>query len=141
MLNQLQTQRQLLFDLTANYLEPLPDAFSRLAYLSGLRDSTGKYTHDRLATVYTPALIDEVVSNCHEELFERLLEVPLSGQEKDLRKYLHVMPGPFEEDVLRHSKLAVEWIPPAAPSYLKELYCSNLHVLAEVLLDNKPRVR
>jgi len=142
MLNQLQTRRQLLFDLTANYLEPLPEVFSRLAYVAGLRHtSTGKYAHDRLATVYAPAQIDQVLAKCHEELFERLLEMPLSGQEKDLRKYLSSLPGTLEENVRKYKTVAVAWIPPDAPSYLKELFSSNLNVLAEVLLDNKPKVR
>jgi hypothetical protein len=142
MLNHLQTRRQLLFDLTANYLEPLPEVFSRLAYVAGLRQTpTGKYTHDRLATVYAQAQIDEVLAKCHEELFERLLEMPLSAQEKGLRKYLSSLPGAFEENVRRYKKVAVEWIPPDAPSYLKELFASNLNVLTEILLDNKPKAR
>ena len=111
MQNHLQTQRQLLFDLTANYLEPLPDVFSRLAYLAGLRHpATGKYTHDRLAMVYAPAQIDQVLAKCHEELFERLLEMPLSGQEKDLRKFLNSLPGTFEDNVRKYRNGAEEWV-------------------------------
>lgn len=142
MLNHLQTQRQLLFDLTAHYLEPLPDIFSRLAYVSGLRNSsTGKYAHDRLATVYAPAQIDQVLAKCHEELFERLLEMSLSKQERDLRKYVNSLPGVFDENVRKLQNGAAEWIPPDAPTYLKELYRSNLKVLTEILLDNKSKAR
>jgi hypothetical protein len=43
MLDDFQTYRQILFDLTANYLEPLDGSFARLAYLSGLWGSSGKY--------------------------------------------------------------------------------------------------
>ena len=142
MLNELQTQRQLLFDLTANYLEPLPDVFSRLAYVAGLRhSSTGTYVHDRLATVYASAQIDQVLAKCHEELFERLLEMPLAGQEKDLRKYLNSLPGSFEENVRKRKDGADEWIPVSAPSYLKELFRSNLRALTEVLLDKRSKAR
>ena len=137
MLNHLQTQRQLLFDLIANYLEPLADSFSRLAYVAGLRNSsTGRYTHEGLASVYGVAQIDSVLSECHEELFERLLEMPLSGQERELRKHLNALPGTFEENVRKHKALAMEWIPSEAPAYLKELFCSNLNVLTEILLDS-----
>ena len=142
MQNHLQTQRQLLFDLTANYLEPLTDVFSRLAYLAGLRHSaTGKYIHDRLAMVYAPAQIDQVLAKCHEELFERLLEMPLSAQEKDLRKFLNSLPGTFEDNVRKYRNGAEEWVPSEAPSYLKELFRSNLNALTEILLDNRSKAR
>jgi hypothetical protein len=142
MLNHLQTQRQLMFDLTANYLEPLRDVFSRLAYIAGLRNtSVGKYLHDKLATIYAPGQIDQVLAKCHEELFERLLEMSLSAQEEDFRKYLKSLPGPFDENARTHKTKAMEWIPPDAPSYLKELFRSNLNVLTEILLDKKSTVR
>ena len=142
MLNNLQTQRQLLFDLTANYLEPLPEVFSRLAYIAGLRNtSTGKYVHERLEAVYAPAQIDQVLAKCHEELFERLLEMPLSGQERDLRKYLNPLAGSFEDNVRQCKRVAMAWIPSDAPSYLKELFRSNLNALTEILLDSKSKVR
>jgi hypothetical protein len=142
MLNHLQTQRQLLFDLTANYLEPLPGIFSRLAYIARLRrGSTGKYVHDHLATVYPPPQIDEVLTKCHEELFERLLEMPLSGQEKDLRKFLNSLPGTLEDNARKCGNDAEEWVPSAAPSYLKELFRSNLNALTEILLDNRSKAR
>lgn len=142
MLNHLQTQRQVLFDLTANYLEPLPDVFSRLAYLAGLRQvATGKYVHERLATVYAPAQINEVAAACHEELFERLLEMSLSGQERDLRMYVNSLPGDFEEKIHTCKNVVEDWIPPESPSYLKELFRSNLNALTAILLDNRSKAR
>lgn len=138
MLEHLQTNRQILFDLTANYLEPLAGAFHRLAYVSGLREPTcGKYVHDRLAAVYGAERVDEVLARCHEEVFERLLEMPLPSQESELRRYVSSMPGSFIENVQCCRGLAMRWIPPKAPSYLTELYSSNLNVLLELLLDNK----
>ena len=137
MLNHLQTQRQLLFDLAANYLEHLPSGFARIAYISGLRNpSTGSYVHDQLAATYTAQQVDEVLAKCHEELFERILETPLSTQERDLREHVASLPGVFAENVREQKKVGEQWIPPEAPSYLKELYRSNLNVLTEILLDN-----
>ena len=142
MLNHLQTQRQLLFDLTANYLEPLPGVFSRLAYMAGLRESaTRKYVHDRLAAIYAPAQIDEVAARCHEELFERLLEMSLSGQEKDLRVYLNGLEGEFKANVRKCKNTAEEWIPADSPSYLRELFRSNLNALTAILLDSSSKAR
>lgn len=142
MLEHLQTHRQILFDLTANYLEPLDGAFHRLAYVSGLREpSSGQYVHDRLAAIYGAERVDEVVGRCHEEVFERLLEMPLSSQEVDLRHYVSSLPGSFVGNVQRCRESAMGWMPPNAPSYLTELYSSNLSALLELLLDNTTTVR
>lgn len=142
MLEYLQTNRQILFDLTANYLDPLGGAYHRLAYISGLREaSSGKYLHDRLATVYGAERVDQVLAQCHEEVFERLLEMPLTAQEEDLRRYLSSLEGSFLENVQRCPEQAANWVPAKAPSYLIELYSSNLNALREMLLDNKTTVR
>jgi hypothetical protein len=142
MLEHLQTHRQILFDLTANYLEPLNSAYQRLAYLASLRDpSSGIYVHDRLAAIYGPERVDQVLARCHEEVFERLLEMPLTSQEEELRLHLSSLPGSFRENVSRCRETAETWIPSKAPSYLKELFCSNLNALREVVLDNKTKVR
>lgn len=134
MFENLQTHPQLLFDLTANYLDPLTGNFERLAYLAGLRDSSsGMYQHARLAAVYGPERVDQVLSRCHEEMFERLLESPLSAQEDGLRRYLSGLPGTFSENVQRCREVARQWAPPRAPSYLSELYFSNLKALLELL--------
>jgi hypothetical protein len=138
MLDELQTHRQILFDITANYLEQLDGAFCRLAYLANLRDSaTGTYVHDRLAAVYSPGHIDQVVARCHEEVFERLLEMPLASQGNDLRKYLNTLPGSFDANAGGCADMAAKWIPAGAPSYLRELFCSNLNALGQILLDKK----
>lgn len=142
MLEHLQTHRQILFDFTANCLEPLRGAFERLAYLCTLRDTaSGRYTQDRLATVYGVDPVHEVLARCHEEIFERLLEMPLNAQEEDLGQYLLSLPGNFGENIARCRADAGNWVPPQAPSYLRELFCSNLNVLLELLRDNKTTAR
>jgi len=142
MLEHFQTHRQILFDLTANYLEPLNSSYQRLGYLFSLRDpSSGRYQHDRLAAVYGLEQVDQVLAHCHEEVFERLLEMPLNSQENDLRRHLSSLPGSFEENVNLCRETAKHWVPPQAPTYLRELFCSNLNALLELLLDHKPTVR
>jgi len=142
MLDHLQTRRQILFDITATYLEPLDGLFSRLAYLAGLKEpSTGRYIHDQLAAVYAPDQINLVIEQCHEEVLERLLEMSLAAQEKDLRKCVSSWPGSFDENARNCKTIAVHWIPAGAPSYLRELFCSNLNVLTEILLDRNSRAR
>jgi hypothetical protein len=142
MLEQFQTRRQILFDVTANYLEPLNSCFERLAFLCSLRDATsGKYVHEGLAAHYGVEAVDEVLGNCHEEVFERLLETRLAFQQEELRKYLSSLQGSLEENVKQCQEASCKWIPPQAPSYLTELFCSNLKALLELLQDRKSTVR
>lgn len=142
MLEHLQIHRQILFDLTANYLERLNGAYERLAFLSELREpSSNREVYDRLVTVYGNDGVDRVLAKSHEELFERLLEMPLSAQEDDLRRYVSSLPGSFVENVKNCRELARSWVPPNAPAYLTELYFSNLNALVELLLDNTTTAR
>ena len=142
MLEHLQIHRQILFDLTANYLERLNGAYQRLAFLSGLRGrSSDREVYDRLVTVYGSDGVDRVLAKSHEELFERLLEMPLSAQEDDLHRHVSSLPGSFVENVKNCRELAPSWVPPNAPAYLTELYSSNLDALVELLLDNTTTVR
>jgi hypothetical protein len=142
MLEHLQTYQQTLFDLTANYLEPLPSCYSRLAYLYGLFHSpSGKYVHEPLAVVYGAANVHVVIAKCHEEVFERLLEMPLNAQGEELRIYLSSLSGTAGKDSVICVQNAKKWVPPRAPGYLTELYCSNLDVLLELLRDDKSTVR
>jgi len=142
MLEYFQTRRQILFDLTANFLEPLNGSYQRLAYLSSLRrPSTGKYGHDQLAAVYGEDAVDQVLASCHEEVFERLLEMPLSAQADDLRRHLSSLPGSLDGNANCCREIAKSWIPPQAPGYLNELFCSNTNALLELILESKTTAR
>ena len=139
MLHQLQIHHQVYSNLTTHYLEPLDGVFERLAYLASLRDpSTGTYRHERLSPVYGEQPVNEALENCHEEFFERLLETPLAQQESDLRIFWQSRrsgienPSKFFEDTIQ------SWIPAQAPGYLKDLFCSNLQVLRELLKGDTP---
>jgi hypothetical protein len=142
MLEQFQTHQQILFDLTANYLEPMNGAFQRLAYLFALREpATGRYVHEGLAHAYGAEPVDLVIAQCHEEVFERLLEMPLNTQGEDLRAHVDSLPGTLEGKAIFCQENGPHWVPPLAPSYLKELYCSNLNVLLELLRGDKSSTR
>jgi len=140
MLDQFQNAQQILFDLTANYLEPLPTAYDRLDYLASLHaESADRYVHEKLASLYGKDPVDEVISQCHLEVFERLLEMSLKAQGEELRTYLTSLPGSIEENAAVCLRLGQQWIPKQAPHYLKELYCSNLRVLLELLQAGKSK--
>jgi hypothetical protein len=142
MQEQLRIHRQILYDLALHYLEPLSGSFSRLAYLASLKNpSTKIYAHDRLAAVYGPEPVGETLAKCHEELFERLLEMPLAQQEEELRLFVGTLPERTKERVKISQRRIEDWIPEAAPDYLKELFRSNLAALLELLRERDPRVR
>jgi hypothetical protein len=142
MLDELQLHRQILYDLSVHSLESMGGMYERLAYVANLRDpSTGIYSHERLCAVFGQEGVAQALADCHEELFERLLESPLALQEEDLLAYLDVLPGGREEHLQECSEKAKTWIPPQAPDYLKKLFCSNLNALCELLQEKKPRVR
>jgi hypothetical protein len=140
MLKQLQIHRKILYDLVVHYLEPLNSSYGRLAYLSALRDpGTGKYAHEKLAALYGDERVSEAIAKCHEEIFERVLEMPLAQQEEDLRIYVSAV----SEGKEWNDALCVEstraWVPLEAPDYLKELFCSNTAALCELLHNTPPK--
>lgn len=141
MQEQLRFHRQIIYDLATHYLEPLPGNFARLAYLASLRDTRdGVYRHDRLSAVYGVERVHQTLSKCHEELLERLLELPLARQEEDLRGYLNSLPGGIagQAKVLRKE---ADWASPNSPAYLRELFRANLAALLELLAVDTPRAR
>jgi hypothetical protein len=136
-LTQLQQNRRVIQDFTLTTLAGIPGLFARLAYLASLRDlSSGRYEHAGLSALYPDEAIQQALQLCHEQIFERILESPLSSQQEDLRACLAGMEGGL-------SGAASHWrriesyrflVPEAVPDYLKELFCSNLRALLEILV-------
>jgi hypothetical protein len=139
---QLRIHRQIVYDLALHYLEPMNGSFSRLAYLASLKNPADKmYAHERLAALYGVGPVGETLAKCHEELFERLLEMPLAQQEEDLRLFLETLPEGIQEGVRICQGRVEEWIPAGAPDYLKELFRSNLAALLGMIRECDPKVR
>jgi len=139
---QLRIHRQILYDLALHYLEALNGSFSRLAYIASLKKpSSQTYWHDRLVAVYGPEPVNESLADCHEELFERLLEMPLAEQEADLRQFVGTLPEGKEKGIEICQKRMEDWIPLQAPDYLKELFRSNLTALLALLRERSRKDR
>jgi hypothetical protein len=135
-LTQLQQNSRVVQDFTLTTLEGLPGSFSRLVYISSLRDlSSGRYEHAGLAVLYEDEAIQQAIEICHEQIFERILESPLQEQEADLKVCFHSMAGDYSETVAHWRRLEAfrVLLPEAAPPYLKELFCSNMRALLEIL--------
>jgi hypothetical protein len=135
-LTQLQQNSRVVQDFTLTTLEGLPGSFSRLVYISSLRDlSTGRYEHAGLAVLYSDEAVQQAIEICHEQIFERILESPLQDQEADLKVCLQAMAGGYREAIGHWRRLEAfrVLLPEDAPGYLKELFCSNMRALLEIL--------
>lgn len=136
MLTQLQQNRRVVQDFTMTTLAGIPGQFARLVYIASLRDlSSGRYEHAGLSTQYPAEAVQQALQLCHEQIFERILETPLASQEQDLRTCLERMESGLAGAVTRWCRREAYrvLVPEASPDYLKDLFCSNLRALLEIL--------
>ncbi len=136
-LDRFQQNRRIIEDFTANTLSAFGSDFGRLVYLSSLRDlSSGVYEHAGLEALYPKEAVQQALSRCHEELFLRILESPLEKQDGDLRVCLRTQSGTPGEAAQRWQTLQVYRVllPTDVPEYLRDLFCSNLRVLLEMIV-------
>jgi hypothetical protein len=135
-LTQLQQNSRVVQDFTLTTLEALPGPFARLVHIASLRDlSTGRYEHAGLAVLYSDAAIQQALEMCHEQIFERILESPLEQQEEELKVCFEAMASGYRQTIEHWRRMEAfrVLIPEDAPGYLKELFCSNMRALLEVL--------
>ena len=119
-----------------NSLAAIPGPFARLVYVASLRDlSSGRYEHQGLAALYPGEAVQQALELCHEQIFERILEMPLEKQLEDLRNCLSAMEGGLPAVVSHWRQLEAYRVllPENVPGYLKELFFSNLRALLEIL--------
>lgn len=143
-MTQLQQNRRIIQDFTMTTLAEISNVFSRLAYMASLRDlSSGRYEHAGLAAMYPDEAIQQSLQLCHEQIFEKVLETKLEVQAADLRECLERMPGGLCSTVAHWERMEAYRVlmPERAPGYLKELFCSNLRALLEILQEECSKVR
>ena len=143
MIMHLQQNRRIIQDFTLTTLAEISGEFARLAYMGSLRDlSSGRYEHAGLAALYPDDATQQALQLCHEQIFERVLETPLERQMEDLKDCLGRMPGGRCETVAHWRRLEAYRVlmPERVPSYLKELFCSNLRALLEILQEECSKV-
>jgi hypothetical protein len=133
--------RAVIEDFSSQTLAAISSDFGRLYYVTSLKDSdSGKYEHDGLRSLYPENAVQAGLSHCHEELFSRILETPLSDQERDLRACLGSA-GDKYWDVIeswRETRYFQEMCPEDLPDYLHDLFCSNMGALLAIFSANKP---
>jgi hypothetical protein len=144
MFRQLQIHRQIIQDISLSVLAPLPSLYQKLLRLASFRDDrSGRYIHSRFAEIYPEAAVHESLAGCHEEIMERILEIPLELQERDLQQCLEALPGNFFQELQNWRNVEFEnhLLPHATPEYLKQLFRSNLRALLQLLGDDRPMAR
>jgi len=137
-----QQTRKVVEDLTARTLAGIPTEFGKLLYLSSLRDiSTGDYVHEGLVARYSREAVQQALGYCHQELFLRVLEMPLEQQEWDLRACLEGMEGEFWGKLRRwrESEFYRLLIPSDSPEYLREIFLANVGALLDVVLEERSK--
>src|SRR5260370_35905122 len=107
--------------------------------MDSVRDlSDGRYELAVVSALYPNEAMQQALHLVHEQIFERILETPLSSQEEDLRACVAGMEGGLAVAVSHWRRIEAYRVllPEAAPDYLKELFCSNLRALLEILNEN-----
>jgi hypothetical protein len=64
-------------DFLARSLAPLSGLWERLAYVAGLRNSTGRYEHWGMAQTHGRNTAQKAMAAAHSELFQQTLSTPL----------------------------------------------------------------
>jgi hypothetical protein len=118
-------------DIEAHSLGEMPGRFSRLIYLASLRDyNTGRYHHYGLETRFSHVAVDQGLHQCHIQIFEELMALPLEDQTRDLLAFFHSL----RED---RKRLIETWR--TLRSY-QVLPPENCHPLARQLFDKNIEV-
>jgi hypothetical protein len=138
-----QQTRRVVEDFTARTLAAIASEYGKLIYVASLCDlSSGRYLHEGLEARFPAEAVQQALAFCHQELFLRLLEMPLEQQEWDLRACLATMEGDYRTKLGRwkETEFYRSLIPGASPSYLRELFLSNVGTLLDLLLEEKSKV-
>jgi hypothetical protein len=139
-LERFQQSRAVIEDFSSRTLAAISTDFGRLGYVSSLKDSaTGRYEHDGLMSLYSEGSVQAALAHCHEELFSRILEMPLREQERDLRGCLDTFGDRFSEVVQdwREQRNFMSFCPEGSPDYLHDLFCSNMGALLSILSSQR----
>jgi hypothetical protein len=128
-LDRFQQSRAVIEDFTSRTLSVIHSDYGRLYYVSSLKDQgTGSYEHDGLKQIYSEGSVQQALTQCHEELFSRILETPLEDQERDLRSCLEFAGEKMctATQVWREGDFVKTLCPVGLPGYLSDLFCSNM---------------
>lgn len=131
-------------EFASRWLAAIPSDLGRLMHVAQFRDvSSGCYHHPMLEDNFSASSVHQALLYCHEELFEKILELPLEREERDLRSYLAGMDSPASEVAGRWLDVEVfrMWVPLGTPGYLRDLFLSNLRMLLGLILQEQSKLQ
>lgn len=131
-------------DLKKHSLASLHGEIARLVYLAATRDyNTGQYYHDGLASRFTQEIANKAIAECHEQVFQRVVEAPLEELVSQLEEYAR---GDYSEEEIISTWLNLEpyrvIIPLTCDPLSAKLFCSNLKIALAILesrVKNRPK--
>jgi len=106
---------------------------AKLVYLSSCRDyNSGRYRHDGLATRFSETAVHEGLALCHRDLFEQMIQAPLTEWIEELRLYF-TSTDPDAARVWKELRPYQIAIPRGTTALEAELFMSNLKIALEIL--------
>lgn len=127
-------------DFQTRTLDSLEGLFSRLIYISSLRDhNTGRYYHSGLEGLYGSEATDEGLRQCHNQVFENLVSLPLKAQTDDLVTFFQSLKEERTRLVDAWERLrAYQILPPEHCSSLaRHLFEKNVEIILKVLRETE----
>lgn len=129
-------------DLRKRTLGSLHGEIARLVYLAATRDyNTGKYYHDGLAARFTHEVANQALAECHEEIFQKLVQASLKDLVSQLEEYLE---GAYSKDEIVETWSSLEpyrvIIPLNCDVLSAKLFCSNF-MIALAILESRVKNR
>ena len=131
---------QVVTDFQSRTLARMEWHFSRLIYLSSLRDyNTGRYHHHGLESRYTSEAVDEGLRRCHTQVFDELVTLPLKKQTDDLVGFFTSLREERSRLVDAWERLRSYRILPPENCYplAKELFEKNIVIILKVLRETE----
>ena len=113
-------------DVWRGLVSCIPTIFGRLVYLSSLRDSSGRYFHDSMASLPREDA-ERALRNSHQQVFQQWICFGLEEQKADLDEYLATAGGP------RYALAYRNLVPATAREVERQLYLTDLETLLELL--------
>jgi hypothetical protein len=117
-------------------LDTLPNDLTRMLYLASLRDcNSGRYLHPELSPMIGVEEADHALSACHDQVFRRLLKMPISAYVLQLEEYIRYTRAE-RGTVLRTWQSLQAYrstIPVRALPIYSELFCLNIELALLIL--------
>lgn len=115
----------------------LPTCFSRLAFLASVRDPyTGRYLHEGWAVQSSVEHVHEILRQTHKDVFNLVLNMPLTRFCGELKGYLESLAGKQERTISLWLELQSyrDMIPEGVSHSSRAFFLSQIKVALKVLL-------